>query len=141
MVIAGAVLIALSFAAADDYLAEGLKALDAKQPAAAESLFRKAVEADTGDYSAHFNLGLALSLQHKDAEAVAELRRTLELKPALYEADLNLGILLLRDNKPAEAVPVLKEASEMKPKEPRPQLYYAQALLESGDLPLCRTEL
>ena len=62
------------------------------------------------------NLALALSLQQKDPEAIAELRKTLELKPGLYEADLNLGILLLRSGKPADAAVVLKEASEAKPK-------------------------
>jgi predicted Zn-dependent protease len=94
---------------------------------------RKAVEADPSDYAAHFNLALALSIQHKDDEAIAEYRKTLELRPGLYEADLNLGTLLLRDKKPADAIPVLKEASEARPKETRPALYYAQALLDSGD--------
>ncbi|HWD98660.1 MAG TPA: tetratricopeptide repeat protein, partial [Bryobacteraceae bacterium] len=72
---------ALIFAAAifagaahgEDYLAEGLKALDANQPAQAEPLFRKAIEADPKDYSAHFNLAFALTEQHKDEEAIAEL--------------------------------------------------------------------
>lgn len=128
----GALLILL-LAAPDDYLADALKLLDAKQPAQAEPLLRKAIEADPTDLAAHFNLALALSLQQKDPEAVAEYRKTLELKPGLYEADLNLGILLLRDKQPADAVPVLKEASEARPKETRTALYYAQALLDSGD--------
>jgi Tfp pilus assembly protein PilF len=94
---------------------------------------RKAVAADPSDYAAHFNLALALTVQHQDDEAVAEYRKTLELKPALYEADLNLGTVLLRDKKPADAVPFLKEAAEARPKETRPALYYAQALLDSGN--------
>ncbi len=120
-------------ASSDDWLAAGLKALDANQPAEAEPLFRKAIEADPKDYSAHFNLAFALSEQHKDAEAIAELRKTLELKPGLYEADLNLGILLLRNRKPDQAAPVLKEAIAAKPKEFRPNEYYGDALLGSGD--------
>ncbi len=116
-----------------DYAAEGLKALDANQPAVAEGLFRKAVEADATDLNAHFNLSLALSLESKDAEAMAELRKVLELKPGLYEAELNLGILLLRNRRAAEAGAVLKEAVDAKPKEARPRLFYAQALLEAGD--------
>jgi tetratricopeptide (TPR) repeat protein len=138
MAILGALFAALLFAPQTDYVAGGLKALDANQPAAAEPLFRKAIEAEPGDYSAHFNLALALSLEHKDPEAVAELRKTLELKPGLYEANLNLGILLLRDGQAAEALPVLKEAAEakakdVKPKDLRPNLYYAQALFDTGD--------
>ena len=97
----------LLFAPQQDFLADGLKSLDANQPAAAETLFRHAVEADANDFSAHFNLALALSLQGKDPEAIQELRRTLELKPALYQADMNLATLLLRNKRPAEALPVL----------------------------------
>jgi predicted Zn-dependent protease len=126
---------AISLLQAEDYLADGMKALDANQPAAAEPLLRKAVEAAPADYAAHFNLSLSLSLQHKDAEAISELRRTLELKPALYEADLNLGILLLRNQQASDALPLLRSAVEAKPKESRPNRYYAQALLETGDLP------
>jgi len=133
MVLFGALLASLLFAPPSDFLAEGLKALDANQPTAAEPLLRQAVAADPGDFSVHFNLALALSLLGKDAEAVAELRRTLELKPALYEADLNLGILLLRDKQPGEALPPLREAAALKPKEARPNLYLAQALFETAD--------
>jgi len=128
-----ALLVALQPAQGQDLLTEGLKALDANQPAAAEPLLRKAIEAEPGDYGAHFNLALALSLQAKDAEAIAELRKTLELKPQLYEANLNLGILLLRNQRAGEALPVLTEAVEAKPQELRPRLYLAQALLDSGD--------
>ncbi|MGD1072589.1 MAG: tetratricopeptide repeat protein [Bryobacteraceae bacterium] len=133
MVVCGVLFLGLLFAPQVDYVSDGLKALDANRPDAAEPLFRKAVEAEPSDYGAHFNLALALSLQHKDAEAVFELRKTLELKPRLYEGDLNLGTLLLRDKQPADALPVLKEAAETKPKEVRPNLYYAEALLATGD--------
>jgi Flp pilus assembly protein TadD len=125
--------LALFLAQAQDYLAQGLKALDANQPAAAEPLLRKAVETDPTDLQAQFNLALVLGMEGKDAEAVAAYRRTLELKPALYDADVNLGILLLRDKQPADAAIVLKEASEQKPTEFRPRMLYAQALFGSGD--------
>src|SRR5580658_7207740 len=123
----------LLFGPQQDFLAEGLKALDANQPAAAERLLRQAVQADANDFSAHFNLALALSLQQKDTEAIQELRRTLELQPGLYQADMNLGTLLLRNKRSAEALPVTKEAAALKPKELRPNLLYAQALYETGD--------
>ncbi len=124
----------LLFAPQHDYLDEGVKALDANQPAAAEALLRQAVQADASDFSAHFNLALALSLERKDAEAIQELRRTLELKPGLYQADSNLGTLLLRNKRAAEAVPVLKDAVTQRPKEARANLLYAQALFETGDI-------
>ncbi|HWE49521.1 MAG TPA: tetratricopeptide repeat protein [Bryobacteraceae bacterium] len=128
-----AVLASPLFAQTQDFSAEGLKALDAGQPAAAEPLFRQAVDATPGDYFGHFNLALALSMQNKDPEAVAEFRKTLQLKPGLYEADLNLGMVLLRDKNAADAVPVLKEAAEAKPELSRPNFLFAQALFATGD--------
>src|SRR5580704_7858373 len=112
MITTGAMVLALFFAQppthpAEDYLAEGLKALDSNQPAVAEPLLRKAVEADPADIQAQFNLALVLGMEGKDSESIAGYRKTLELKPGLYEADLNLGILLLRNKQFADAAPVL----------------------------------
>jgi superkiller protein 3 len=118
---------------AEDLVAEGLKALDAKQPAAAETFLRKAVDANPADIPARFNLALVLGMEGKDAEAVASYRKTLELSPKLFEADLNLGIILLRGKQPADAAVVLSEACELKPHEYRPQLFYAQSLYDTGD--------
>jgi len=121
------------FAPPEDSLAQGLKALDANDPVSAEPLLRQAATAEPNDFSIHFNLALALSMQQKDADAIAEFRRTLELKPALPQADLNLGMLLLRNKRPAEALPVLKEAAESG-KSARADLYYAQALFDTGEV-------
>jgi tetratricopeptide (TPR) repeat protein len=123
----------LWFAAATDYQADGLRALEAKQYGPAAQLFRQAVEADPKDYAAHFHLALAESLLGQDAEAIPEYQKTLELKPGLYQAELNLGILLLRVKRPGEATPHLKAAVEAKPKEYRAQWHLAEALLATGD--------
>ncbi len=132
MAFACALLSVLLFAPGQDFLADGLKAIDANQPGAAETLFRQAVAADPTGVAGHFNLALALSMQQKDPEAIAEFRKTLELQPGLSQADLNLGMLLLRNNRPAEALPVLKEAADTQ-KSARANLYYAQALVQTGD--------
>lgn len=113
-------------------LEDGLKALDAGNPAAAEVALREAVRAAPDEYAAHFNLALALSLQNKDTDAEAELRRTLQLQPGLYEAEMNLGILLLRNRRAADALAPLQAAAETRPGEARPQLFYAEALLATG---------
>ncbi|SRR5579885_79565 len=108
--------------------AQGLKALDNRDYAGAAALFSQAIAADPKDYSAHFNLGLAYSMLHRDAEAIPEYKTVLELHPGLYEAELNLGILLLRTNDAAGAVSQLQRAAEQKPKEFRPQFYLGEAL-------------
>src|SRR3569833_496924 len=125
-------LYAQSLAQPPDYVAEGMKALGANQPAAAEPLFRKALEANPFDLQANFNLALVLGMENKDSEAVAAWRKTLGLKPGLYEAELNLGILLIRDHQPGDALSLLKEATDAKPAEFRPHFYYGQALFAAG---------
>jgi tetratricopeptide (TPR) repeat protein len=118
-----------------DFQAEGMKALDAKQYAAAVDLFTKAVAADPKDYSAHFNLGLAYSLMGNDAEAIPQYKTVLDLKPGVYQAELNLGISLLRTKDAAGAVPHLTAAVVERPKESRPAFNLGQAQLELGHFP------
>jgi len=129
MVVAAALLFLLQ---TPDYSAEGAKALEeGKYEAAAES-FSRAVAADPRDYYAHFNLAMAYSYLHRDAEGIAEYRQTLELKPGLYEAELNAAILLLRQKNPADALPLLEDAASQKAREFRPRLYLADAQLQTG---------
>jgi len=116
-----------------DFSAEGVKALDEHRYDAATLAFQKAIEADPKDYGLHFNLALAYSLLHRDADGIAEYRKTLELKPGLYEAELNAGILLLRQKNPGEALPLLEDAARQKPAEYRPRYYLAESELQTGD--------
>ena len=121
-------------AQAPDYVAEGLKALDAGNPDAAVESFTKAIAADPADYSAHFNLGLAYSMSNKDALAIPEYKKTLELHPGLYEAQLNLSMSMLNAHDAAGAIPFLKAAGEQRPKEFRPAYYLGNAFLATNDL-------
>src|ERR1035441_10078440 len=116
-----------------DYTTEGMKALDEGKYEAAVQAFRKAIEADSKDYFAHFNLAMAYTLLQRDPEAVAEYRKTLELKPGLYEAELNGGIVLLRQKNPVEALPLFEDAAGHKPQEFRPRYYLAESELQTGD--------
>jgi tetratricopeptide (TPR) repeat protein len=134
------ILLVALLAQAPDYVAEGLKALDAGNSDAAVESFTKAVAADPADYSAHFNLALAYSMSNKDAQAIPEYKKTLELHPGLYEAQLNLSMSLLNANDPAAAIPFLKAAAEQKPKEFRPVYYLGTALLETKQLADATTE-
>jgi Tfp pilus assembly protein PilF len=116
-----------------DYTTEGMKALDEGKYEAAAQAFHKAIEADSKDYFAHFNLAMAYTLLERDPEAVTEYRRTLELKPGLYEAELNGGIVLLRQKNPVEALPLFEAAAAQKPQEFRPRYYLAESQLQTGD--------
>jgi len=128
--VAAAVL--LFFLQAPDNGALGTKALEEGKYEAAAQYFSQAVAADPRDYYAHFNLAMAYSYLHRDAEGIAEYRKTLELKPGLYEAELNGGILLMRQKNPADALPLFEDAAAQKPREFRPRLYLAEAQLQSG---------
>src|ERR1039457_3038666 len=122
MLVAAACLLLLQ---TPDFSAEGLKALEGGKYEAADA-FTKAIAADPADYFAHFNLAIAYSMLHRDAEGLAEYRKTLELKPALYEAELNAGILLMRQKNPAESLPLFEDAAA--------ELGWAHALAQQGNL-------
>jgi tetratricopeptide (TPR) repeat protein len=123
-----AIAVAWFFLQADPY-ATGMKALDDGKFELAADSFRKAIEADPKDHTAHFNLALAFTMLNKDAEALAEYRKTLEMKPGLYEAQLNAGMLLMKMKQPAEALPLLEGAAAEKPGELRPNYFLGAAQL------------
>jgi len=116
-----------------DYTSDGMKALEDGKYADAVVAFTKAIAADPKDYFAHFNLAMAHTFLHQDAEAIAEYRKTLEIKPKLYEAELNGGIVLMRQKNPADAMVLLEDAASQKPAEFRPRYYLAEAQLQTGD--------
>lgn len=124
--------LALLFFVQADYTSDGMKALEAGKYADAVVAFGKAAAADPKDYFAHFNLAMAHTFLHQDAEAIAEYRKTLEIKPHLYEAELNCGIVLMRQKNPVEAMPLLEDAAEQKPAEFRPRYYLAESQLQTG---------
>jgi Tfp pilus assembly protein PilF len=133
MVLAAAALLFFQSAAAPNPQSDaGSKALDEGRYNDAAQIFRRAIESDASDYSAHFNLALAYSFLNQDDNGIQEYRKVLELKPGLYEAQLNLGILLLRHKRPADAKPLLDAAAAQKPGEFRPRFYLAEAELANN---------
>ena len=113
--------------------ADGLKALEEHRYDAAVDAFRKAVDADPSDYSAHFNLAVAYGFLNRDAEGIAEYKKTLELKPGLFAAETNEGLLLLRRKKPDEALPLYEDATRQKPEDFNARYHLAQCQLDGGD--------
>ena len=76
---------------------------------------RKALRLGPGMAQAHNGLGSALTLQHRDDEAMGEFTRALELKSDLPSAHLNIAIVLLRKGDKAGAERHLETALQIDP--------------------------
>lgn len=77
--------------------------LGQNQPAKAVQSFTESLRLDPDSFSAHNNLGIALSRLGRTAEAMSQYEAALRLKPDYPEARTNLGNLFLRLGRPAEA--------------------------------------
>jgi Tfp pilus assembly protein PilF len=128
------ILFAMTALALQDPYAEGMKALDAKEYAAAVAIFEKLAAEEPESYAAHFHLALAQSLAGNGDAAVAHYRKTLELKPGLYEAEMNLGVLLFERKSYAEALPLLESAARTKPDNAVAAAAAGRAQMELGKL-------
>ena len=78
----------------------------AEDETAAETYFRRAARVDPDHVDAHYNLGVALQAQMRDAEAAAAYRRALSLEPGHRGARLNLGVALRAQGDVAAALEV-----------------------------------
>jgi tetratricopeptide (TPR) repeat protein len=96
---------------AADPLTEGLRLHQAGAPAAAATLYRRALAADPANADAHHLLGLALHAQGRMEAGLAALARARALRPAepLYAG--NLGRLHLAAGDAAAAEPLLRTAA------------------------------
>jgi tetratricopeptide (TPR) repeat protein len=135
------VLAAVAGAQTVDFYGEGMKALDAQKYDSAVELFAKAIAADPADYAAHFNRGLAFSLQKKDADAVPEYTRALELKPGLPQAQKNLATSLenvgeaqIAARQFAEAEQSFKRALELNANSAQAELGLGRTIAREGRL-------
>lgn len=85
-------------------------------PAVAETHFRQALALRPGRPTFYHNLGAALALQGRYAEAEAPLREFLRLSPQSPEAPGRLGMLYVDLGRYAEAIPLLRQALAMEPR-------------------------
>jgi tetratricopeptide (TPR) repeat protein len=115
--------------AQQDLVAEGAKALDAKQYDRAVELFEKALAADPKDINAHFDLAVTLSQMEKDDQAIPHYKAVLELNPDIYEAKINMALSLIRAKRAGESIPYLQSAVAQRPAEFDPVLQLADALV------------
>ena len=92
--------------------AEGL--IQAKNYAEAESLLRKTVETDPGNYVAWFDLGFVENALGKTDDSIAAYRKSVSAKPDVFESNLNLGLQLAKAGQP-DADQFLRAATQLKP--------------------------
>lgn len=101
--------------------------------------FRRALEAEPGERTAHFHLGLIALRQGAAREAVREFRAVIEHAGPNHAAFLNLAHALRRLGQHAEALLALDEAESIRPGTPTVALARGVVLLDQGDVEAART--
>jgi tetratricopeptide (TPR) repeat protein len=94
----------------------------------AEGLFRRAIALRPDLPDAYFNLGTALVVQGRYAEAEAPLRSYMERAPGSASGPERLGLVYLLENRYDAAIPLLRAALIRNPDAPGLRGYLAQAL-------------
>jgi tetratricopeptide (TPR) repeat protein len=120
-------------AGADGLLEAGLELHRAGDAAAAEWLYRQALDIEPGNATGLYLLGLLSFEGGAAAEAEAFIARLVELRPAHADAHFTLAsIRHWRDDR-AAALPAYRRALELNPAHGLAQIGLARALAESGD--------
>lgn len=127
-----AFLISAPARAADD-LARGEELLARHDAAGAEEALRKAVAAAPKSARAHADLALALSMQEKLPEAIAETRQAVAIEPRNPRYLLQHGMALYSAGHSSEAAPVLGKAAALAPGNAQAAFLLAAAYADSGD--------
>jgi hypothetical protein len=94
----------------------------------AETLFRQAITLRPDLPDAYFNLGTALVLQGRYAEAEVPLRVYMQRVPSAVTGPERLGLAYLLEGRSEEAIPLLRNAFVRKPESPGLRGYLIQAL-------------
>jgi protein O-GlcNAc transferase len=124
--------IAPGAALSDSPLIRGNAALARGELAVAEACYRQAVD-EQDSAEANVNLGFAISLQGRNAEALTPLRRAFVLSPTNSDACYLLGSTLLACGAPVDARPYLSRAIEIDSGLSVAYRDLARALHESGE--------
>lgn len=109
--------------------------LELNDPVKALEHFAASARAQPGRASAHFNVGTALAMNRRTAEASAEFERALALKPDYPQAHNNLGSILLQQNDLPGARRHFEAALASEPGNAEAHRNLGAALRLTGDLP------
>jgi tetratricopeptide (TPR) repeat protein len=85
-----------------------------------------------GSARIHAELGRALLIAGRPAEALPHLEKAAELRPTRADVLSDLGVALLQSGRAGEAVPILRRAVDRWPDSPLARLNLAHALLATG---------
>ena len=99
-------------------------------PEAKQAYAREA--AASGDFLAHYALGIAEARDGRDAEAAKYLARALPIDSQINNVSFHLARAYLKLNKPAAALPFLDRAIARDPKATPPRYARLQALRSTG---------
>ncbi len=80
-----------------------------------ETLWNRALACTTGNYTAHYNLGVALADQGRLDAAIQQYRAAVQAKPDYAEAHYNLGLILANRGQVDEAMEHYQAAADVAP--------------------------
>ncbi len=98
------------------------------------TLFRRALQVTENNFLAHHNLGVALSHQGKNAEAVQHYKRAIQLSPNYTRAHYNLGLILYEQGKTMEAIRQFLRVIRLDSRYPDVYLGLGNAMAATGKL-------
>lgn len=105
---------------------------DRRDLSGAEQAFRRAIQANPTEATAHVALGDVLLETGRAAEAAGEYRLAIEQAPNNAAAHYALGLALSRDNRRSEAASALERAAKLAPENPLPLVALARLHLADG---------
>src|SRR5258707_2993776 len=95
-------------------IAQAEDAIQKNDSGGAEALLKKAIDKDSNNYQAWFDLGFVLNRLGRSEESIAAYRKSVAAKPDVFESNLNLGLMLVRAND-TDAEQFLRAATTLKP--------------------------
>jgi Tfp pilus assembly protein PilF len=98
------------------------------------TLWERALQVTTGNFTAHTNLGHALLREGRVPEAIAQYTEALQILPDFADAHQGLGVALAGQGKLSEAIPHYREALRLQPGSPEIHNYLGAALAGEGSI-------
>jgi tetratricopeptide (TPR) repeat protein len=97
-----------------------------------ETLWKHTLACTTGNYMAHYNLGVGLVEKGRLDEAIPQYQSTLQIKPDHAEAWNNLGSVFFQQGRLDEAISQYQNALQIKPDYEGAHYNLAIALMQKG---------